>query len=871
MQDPVSPHFHPISLSRHFNADRNQVGGGLALRDGYDWTATSAFGSRSFRGIPFDLGEVNRDNIILLERGARVEISTGALLATYVLFLHAAEDRDPEPDDAWGASGPFNGGPAEGNDVGPEVATYTLEFVGGATTSIPVARRIAIQQRHISWGASAFAAEPAAEPVVLNTATEDFLLGQVASTAYGRSENRARSGRDSDEEHLWMYALPNPDPDKAIRSIRLDAGKERVAIYAISTTTLEQHPLRREPRQKAAVTLPPGVPLNALNEIDSDTERARIGIDLGTVISTRALLNYDSDRWSGNEPDVQPAPSQRRVLVEYTAHPRAALHLDAVSGSVSSELTVENSAALKIEPVASADRPVRILIRDEETGQPTPARIHLHGAAGEYLPPRGYHRKVNPHWFEDNYGEFINGLNQYCYFPGEAIADLPLGEVFIEISRGYDTDPIRTSFIVDSDLEEISFDLKRRLDWRERGWISADTHVHFLSPQTALLEGKAEGVNVVNLLASQWGEMFSNVSDFDGHTVFGARDFGGDGEFVVRVGTENRQQVLGHISLLGYSGAMIHPLGTGGPSESALGDPLDTSMAEWAERCIEQGGLVVMPHGPNPQAERAADIVLELVHAIEMMTFNPHDGQISPYGLYDWYRYLNLGYHLPIVGGSDKMSAASLLGGIRTYAQVERADFTYQQWMDAVRSGNTFVTVGPLIDFTVNGTTPGNRIDLSSDGGTLDIVWNVESVKVPIERVELIAGGEVVESFEAGGSMTASGSASFRIARSTWLALRVRGGYNGRSNDVAAHSSAIQVITGGRQVFSGTDAARVLHQIEGTIAWVDTLAPRGTADRYLRVRSSLESAHRQLHQRMHELGYGHNHSPLHSIDEQREH
>ena len=91
------------------------------------------------------------------------------------------------------------------------------------------------------------------------------------------------------------------------------------------------------------------------------------------------------------------------------------------------------------------------------------------------------------------------------------------------------------------------------------------------------------------------GEMFSNVSDFDGKTTFGARDFGGDGEFLVRVGTENRMQVLGHISLLGYSGLMIHPLCSGGPSESALGDAQEVTMAEWAQQCIDQGGLVVMP------------------------------------------------------------------------------------------------------------------------------------------------------------------------------------------------------------------------------------------------------------------------------------
>ena len=280
--------------------------------------------------------------------------------------------------------------------------------------------------------------------------------------------------------------------------------------------------------------------------------------------------------------------------------------------------------------------------------------------------------------------------------------------------------------------------------------------------KAALLEGEAEGINVVNLLASQWGEMFSNVGDFDGRTTFGARDFGGDGEFLVRVGTENRMQVLGHISLLGYSGQMIDPLCTGGPSESAIGDPLHVTMAEWAQRCIDQNGLVVLPHAPNPQAERAADIVLGLVHAMEMMTFNPYNAQVSPYGLADWYRYQNLGYQLPLVGGSDKMAASSLLGGIRTYAHLGEREFTYEGWMDAVRAGNTFVTVGPLIEFTVDGQPPGSRIELPASGGTVDVNWTAASVNVPIAQVELIVGGQVAEQTDGGNELSTSGSISVR-------------------------------------------------------------------------------------------------------------
>lgn len=96
----------------------------------------------------------------------------------------------------------------------------------------------------------------------------------------------------------------------------------------------------------------------------------------------------------------------------------------------------------------------------------------------------------------------------------------------------------------------------------------------------------------MNLLASQWGELMTNVGDFDGRTTLGSKEAGGDGEWLVRVGTENRQHVLGHISLLGYNGNIIAPMCAGGPDEAALGDPVGVLMMEWAERCKAQGGVI---------------------------------------------------------------------------------------------------------------------------------------------------------------------------------------------------------------------------------------------------------------------------------------
>jgi hypothetical protein len=374
----------------------------------------------------------------------------------------------------------------------------------------------------------------------------------------------------------------------------------------------------------------------------------------------------------------------------------------------------------------------------------------------------------------------------------------------------------------------------------------------------------------VNLLATQWGEMFTNVGDFDGRTTLGAKDFGGEGEFLVRVGTENRMEVLGHISLLGYEGPMIDPLCTGGPDEAAIGDTLEITMAGWAERCRAQGGLVVLPHSPNPQAERAADIVLGLVDAVELASVNPHEAQITAYGLLDWYRYLNIGYRLPLVGGTDKMGPTMLLGGLRTYVQMGPAEFTYRNWMDAIRSGDTFITVGPLVDMTVEGRRPGRVIRLGPGGGTVTIDWRVESVSVAPTRLEIIRNGEVIEEVRCDG-MAFDGHLSLQLRESCWLAIRVRGSLSGRDGDIAAHTGALYVEVGDKPLFATADAAAVLAQIEGVIAYVDTLAPRFNEPHHSKLRASLGLAHHRLHQRLHELGAGHSHTPLHPIHTNREH
>lgn len=823
----ASPHFTAVPLTDAYNTTRGHLPNTLLTPPGFDET----FGHQVIKGIPFQFGERENANVVLLEKET-VAIPLRSIQATYLLFVHV-EEYSPEEQAKPRSFHP--GGP-----VGTIVSEYELEYQDGETVSVPILRRLAIQSARSPAG---LACLPAGDDKAVLTLDESVALGRLPTPAQPATSTRVwTSPGDAFDGTLWIYALSNPRPETPISVLKCRPRGPRSAIYALSYTDIDAHPLRFGVRQKLRTSIPPAVAVNDIGEID----QSAIGIDLGLVISARAALDYDPERWTSDAPHVEPRQAEREVLIEYVAHPQARLYLGD---------QVHDLVDLGSVHVSPAQRPVRLCFIDKRTRDDVAVRLHIHGEAGEYLPPRGHHRKVDRAWNEDRSGELATEFNQYAYIDGCCTVDLPIGDIYIEITRGYEIAPLRTMISVTPQTNELIFELDRVLRWRERGWASADTHVHFLTPQAALLEGRAEDVNVVNLLASQWGELFTGVADFDGKTTFGANSDTGIGEHLVRLGSENRTTVLGHISLLGYRGELIQPLCTGGPAASAFGDPLLVTLADWARQCRAQQGLVVLPHAQLRAIEHSADVALGLIDAVEVMNFNPlmacpgniEMGGLDPFALASWYRYLNVGSALPLVAGSDKMSAEMLLGGIRTYAYLGERALTYEHWIEAIRAGNTFVTIGPLVEFSIEGQCPGSSLALPRGGGTLQVQWNVESVNVPVDAVEILVGGVAAHEAKIGGALSSSGEAEIRVTSSTWAALRVRGSYHGRSDDIAAHTSAIQLFVDGEPILSPFDAAELLDEIRGTLAYIDTIAPHASRREYLDLRSRLTDAYNRFH------------------------
>ena len=845
---PASPQFEPIPFR-----------GNASLRSFEDAPVSPTMRAAALRapsgpctawGIPFQI----RRPLLVGEEPRTVALD--GVKAQWLVFLHTTDLAPLES----GPDGFIRASRGDGRLAEP-VADYVLVYSDGSQVRHTIRRRHEIGMIQRIWGESCFEAVAMRKPQPVPASHE-----QVSrfSQAWGATQTRALN-RDVQAWTNFLWAWRNPHPRKAIAALRIEPAAGGLVLSALSGGRASSHPLRWERRRKALIGLRNGEVFE--RELDSRGLLKQIQLDLGQVISAQPRAIYPNATWSRSYDRQLPEISRREILIEYTAHPDARFHLDA--GRTVKVSDVERGrTASRLRVVQPATQRVTLRAIDRQSRKPVAVRLHVHGEDGEYLAPVDRHRIPNPAWFEDYGGESVKADNEGrfhygSYIPGEVTIDLPLGRVYVEASKGFETKPVRKVVRVSKGTRRITIALEKVLPWRERGWVTADTHVHFLSPPTAQLEGAAEGVNVINLLASQWGELMTNVGDFDGKTTFGSREAGGDGEWLVRVGSENRQHVLGHISLLGYNGELISPMCAGGPDEAALGDPVDVLLTEWARRCRAQGGLAVFPHFPQPRAENAAALLHGDVDAIEMCSIGNELTGISPYSLSDWYRYLNCGYHYPAVAGTDKMAATTAVGTIRTYAHIgDDREFTYQSWMDAVRSGHTFVSYGPLIELRVDGQVPGAHIAMGSAGGRVEVEYELASVAIPMTRVELIANGEIRES-RAIGRTAAHGHWSVDLDRSSWVALLVRGRHPDREEIIAAHTSAVMVEVEGSRVFAAADAVTILEQIEGALAYVDTLAPRGETRALRRMRLILTSAHRKLHNEMHRRGRDHTHTAPH--------
>ncbi|WP_053914243.1 CehA/McbA family metallohydrolase [Streptomyces sp. TP-A0875] len=738
-------------------------------------------GTRVLHGLPFRFGDRERAVLLVPPAGsARVPVDGQP---TWLVFAHAL--LEPEL--------------FEGGRVGQEVGAYRLEYADGTTVTRPLRQRFEIgptprrwddRPLPLDWGQTPLLARNDAEHVLMNRSCGRY--DEAGARLVGIDDPQSRVPYVL-PYRFYLWAMENPRPDLELTGLVAEARGASLILGALTLSDLDEEPFTRTVAREVLVEVRDG---GVTESLELRVDRGTASYVLRTVPDVEAAPELPGG-WGRSRPEVWSTG-----YTKVSASPSATVTVrdgDTVLGTLRWGDLVERGV-LTLDRctvrLPGADQNwVRTTVRDE-TGEPVACRIRFQSTDGIPLAPYGHHAHINSDggtWNLDIGGDVRLGSYTYAAIDGACEGWLPTGPVQVEVARGFEYEPIRETVTIAPDQTELDLVLTRRFSARDRGYLSGDTHVHFMSTQGAELEARAEDLQVANLLLAQWGEHFTNTEEFTGRPHVSH-----DRRTTVYAGQENRTNMLGHINLLGLR-KPIMPWSTGGSEEDELGGGLATTLSHWADECHAQGGTVVLAHFPVPYGETAALLATGRLDAVETIAYDE-------YNITEYYRYLNAGFRVPLVGGTDKMTSEVPVGLVRTYAAAGGGD--YESWCEGIRRGDTMVSSGPLLWLRVDGQPPGT---LLTGRASVHVEVELETI-FPVERIELVRNGEVIRTEPVGSGATGHRfGLTVETDGSEWFAARCFGAADAGprhadtwSRPVFAHTSPVYVSS--RPVYERHDA-----------------------------------------------------------------
>ncbi|XOV94967.1 MAG: CehA/McbA family metallohydrolase [Bacteroidota bacterium] len=484
----------------------------------------------------------------------------------------------------------------------------------------------------------------------------------------------------------------------------------------------------------------------------------------------------------------------------------------------------------------------------DESEIPTAARIRITDMKGNYIAPEGHTVDFPMTTSGDQEPVEADVLldegRRFAYVDGSFSFYSASDSVRIEVVKGFHYRINDQKILLKKDDEPITINLEKAFVLPAEPWYTGDVHVHHINKESALLEMKAEDVNVTNLL----------ISDFtlDHQHFRGTIEPESDPEHLLFYGQEYREDRLGHIDLLNLTKNLIEP----SVEQRKHQYPLNIDAMD---KTHEQGGHVSLAHfAAWPGLEGPLGIVFQKVDAVELLcTIDPfHEpifaSDVVPEvrmnsGLKLWYRLLNCGFKIPVTGGTDKMGNFVTVGANRTYALVEN-EFNYVNWVEALNEGRTFVSNSPFLSFKVDGQDPGSIINGEKER-SYKITAEVWS-QMPVDRLEIVANGELVaETTITSGEKHKSLEIDYKTNKSVWITARAyqlaqrerRQGLSmaQRRNEYAgptqlnryygtlrpevsfAHTSPVYIEIKNQPIRSSVDAEYFVQYLQNAIDWLE--------------------------------------------------
>jgi hypothetical protein len=491
-----------------------------------------------------------------------------------------------------------------------------------------------------------------------------------------------------------------------------------------------------------------------------------------------------------------------------------------------------------------------VRIVDAGTGQPTPVRVRLQNEKGERPKVRGavavsesaipVPRQAVAVMFGQNDradGYAIQPDGSF-YVEGSFDVRLPPGKYTLAISKGFEYLRETQSIELPAGSSVTrEYKMRRWVDMPARGWFSADDHIHLRrSPADnhAIAQWlAAEDVHVGNLL--RMGDFWTTYFE---QYAFGERGRYAEAGRLLSPGQEEpRTPEIGHTISLGAN-------------DFVRIQQDYYSFDKLFDRVHALGGVTGVAHQAmsfHGYRGMALNTIRGKTDFLELAQFCVPEG---PLAVQHYYEYLDMGYRLTALAGSDfpwcglgpqygfSEPQFAQIGNARFYAYAGGA-LTFEHYMAALKAGHTFVTTGPMLFLTVNGKMPGDAIDVTS-GAKLKISAEAygNSGHVPLRAIEIVGHGKVLARSEGKDAAHLTVDLELPVEHGIWIAAKCDAGQG-----QVAHTTPVYVTVNGGGFDNPETLRRNLEVVEGYLKEVeeDLATPANNLDRQaVRHRAQLE-------------------------------
>ncbi|MEO2014527.1 MAG: CehA/McbA family metallohydrolase [Fuerstiella sp.] len=399
---------------------------------------------------------------------------------------------------------------------------------------------------------------------------------------------------------------------------------------------------------------------------------------------------------------------------------------------------------------------------------------------------------------------------------------VPATRLSIEAIRGLQTELARVE--VDATATEeltVTLRLKKFYDAKKRGWRNGNTHLHIMKRTHQEAERYLREVPESDGLELVYLSHLRRIPDEETYVSNGIveQELAGDtfrklsdGKVLFRPGEEHRHNFgrggegFGHVMLLDIV-KLIRPVSIG-PGIMRSGTD-GVALQRGIREARSDGATVVWCHNANG----FEDIPNWVSGTLDAQ--NIFDGGNRGSYKDSFYRYLNIGLRIPFSTGTDWF----IDDFSRVYVPLQ-AKLTSEAWLKQLKAGRTFITNGPLLEFSVDDHHIGDTLQLSDAKEVR--VTALAAGRADFHSIELILNGDVIGAANAesdGGHYKADLNETVLLNEPCWLAIRtpLDGSKNEFGQPIYAHTSPIYVDFQKRRLFRTEVALVLIGDIEDSL------------------------------------------------------